>query len=177
MRHMLSDAAAAFYTTGQGLRGTPVMVIDRDDGSIIHATVRSNTGTRLWLDKKLSKQPDQYDLYVLGSIPFAMETGDFVFVDPRSEQGVHYVTFEFEYGNTGHFDVYAASEPGSQTSTAWRFIGTVPMKGRTFYRLPCQDQAAFGRTIRFLMISTIPGQEFRLSSMSLDFEEEGPFSG
>lgn len=177
MKHMLSDPGAAFYTTGQGLRGTPVMVVDKDDGSVIHATVRSNTSTRIWLDRCLPRQPDRYDLYLLGSIPFAIETGDFVFMDPRTMQGIYYVTFEFEYGNKGHFDVYAAADPGSQTNTAWRFIGSVPMKGRTYYRLPCQDQAAFGRTIRFMMISTVPGQEFRLSSMSLDFEEEGPFGG
>ena len=175
MKHFLADSSASFYTTGDGLKGVPVLVMDRDDGTLIHARVHHNTSTRLYLDTPLSRNPDRYDAYLLGSIPLAIESGDLTFGNPREYTSISYFTFEFERGSVGHLVLYLAADQESQTNTAWQFAGNVPLKGRTQYRLPITCAAGRGRVIRYLLMGTRPGQVTTITHLSIDFTQEGNF--
>lgn len=171
----LADADAAFDTANDGLRGVPVIVMDRDTGELISARVYSNTATNLTLDVPLSRDPDQYDAYVLGAIPMGVESKDLTFGAPQTRKSLHYVTFEFERGGKGSFDFYLASDQESQTTTAWQYEGTVPLKGRTDYRLPLDTLGSSGRIIRYQIVSITPGQLSVINHMTFDYEIERDF--
>jgi len=175
MKTKIADAGAAFHTTGDGLRGVPVIVMDRDTGEVISSRVYSNTATRLVLDTVLSRNPDRYDAYFLGAIPFSLESGDVTLGAPQEIKTISYVTFEFERGSLGALDFYMAADQESQTTTAWRYIGTVPLKGRTHYRMPVYDLSQRGRTFRWLLLGLRPGQKVILTHLTFDFETEANF--
>lgn len=176
MKTMIADSGAAFYTTGDALRGVPVIVMDRDNGTLVYSQVYSNTATRLNLVNDLGRYPDRYDAYFLGAIPFALESGDLTLGSPQEIKTISYVTFQFERGSSGSLDFYLAADQESQTETAWRYIGTVPLKGRTHYRMPVFNSAQRGRTFRWLLVGLRPGQVVRLTHLTFDFETEANFA-
>ena len=165
----LDDADASFYTTGDGLRGVPVMVMDRDTGALVSAVVYSNTGTRLKLDRALPRDPDRYDAYILGSIPMGIESGDLTFGKPTEVKHLQHMLFQFERGGSGQFYVDVAADQESQDTTAWQYVGAVPLKGRTYYRLPVSAKGATGRTIRYQIRAQFPGQLSILTEVTLEF--------
>jgi len=175
MKTLIADSGAAFYTTGDALCGVPVIVMDKDDGSLISSRVYSNTATGLKLDCPLSRAPDRYDAYFLGSIPFALESGDLTFGAPQEIKNIAYVTFEFERGSLGVLDFYLAADQESQTSTAWQYAGSVALKGRTTYRIPITCPAQRGRTFRWLLLGLRPGQKITLTHLTFEFGQEANF--
>ena len=171
----LKDSAASFYTTGVGLRGVPVLVMDRDDGKLLHARVYRNTADILHLDVELSRAPDQYDAYILGSNPFSIESGDLTFGAPRETKSLRYALFEYERGGKGHLAFYLASDQTSTTRTNWQRAGNVPLTGPGYCRLPLNVPAATGRAIRYLVMSTIPGQNCTLTHLGFEYEVDMNF--
>ena len=169
MKTFISDAAATFHTTGDGLRGVPVIVMDRDNGNLIAACVYSNTATDLTLDRALPRNPDRYDAYCLGAIPMAIASGDLTFGAPTQVKHLSHMLFQFERGGSGVLYVDVAADQESQTSTAWQYAGSVPLKGRTYYRLPIEVAGGTGRTIRYQIRAMYPGQLSILTEVTLEF--------
>jgi len=170
----IHDPSAAFTTASGGLRGVPVLLMDRDDGSLTWSRVYSNTATKLTLDTPISRNPDLHDAYMLGSIPMSIESGDLTFNKPRVKKSLRYFLAQFERGSTGHLDLYVASDQDSQTTTAWQYAGSMGLKGRTEYRLPVNVSGGTGRTIRYQILATQPGQLTCLTSFTLcvDYETD-----
>lgn len=170
----IHDPDAAFTTASGGLRGVPVLLMDRDDGSLTWSRVYSNTSTILTLDTPLSRTPDVGDAYMLGSIPLTIESGDLTFSKPRVIKSLRYFLAQFERGASGHLDFYVASDQDSQTTTAWQFVGSIPLLARTEFRLPVNVSGGTGRTIRYQILATQPGQITCLTSLTLivDFETD-----
>lgn len=177
MKNLLSDASAAFYTTGKGLRGVPVIVMDRDNGTLIWSRVHHNTGTQLWLDTPLSREPDQYDVYFLGCVPVSLESGDLTFGDPRAMKSLKYLTVEYERGSTGGAAFYLASDVGTQITaqTPWRRIGHISFRGTGKARLPINDRASYGRIFRYILHAMNPAQAFVITHLSFDYEVDDDF--
>ena len=175
MKTLLSDPSASFTTTGDGLRGVPVLVMDRDNGTLIHARVYSNTATRLKLDVPLSRNPDRYDAYILGAQSAAIESGDLTFGAPRERKSLRYCTLEYERGSKGTLALYLAADQTSQTRSAWSLAGYIPLTGMGYYRLPIHIAAGTGRVIRYLLISTNPGQPFTVTHFSFELDSEMNF--
>jgi len=176
-KRLLRDPSAAFYTTGDGLRGVPVMLMDRDTGALEYSRVYSNTATTLTLDTPLSRTPDNYDAYILGSIPIAIESGDLIMGNPRAVKNIFYFTFEFPAVSDGNVDLYFAADQSNQVEAAWSRVGGFSMKGRTYYRMAVGIAAGTGRVIRYLVMATLPGQETEFSHMSVNYEVRDSFSG
>jgi len=177
VKTLLSDPSATFYTTGDGLRGVPVLVMDRDSGELIHSRVYSNTAKRLTLDVPLPRNPDRYDAYVLGAHPFAIESGDLTFGHPRVKKSLRYATFEFEPHAKGSFAVYLAADQTDREQTAWQFAGYVPLGKSGFYRLSFFGvTAATGMAIRYCLLSTVPGQQIPITHVSFEFDMEANFA-
>ncbi len=65
----LTDAGAAFYTTGQGLAGMPIRIL-AGTGAGQERIVSSNTGTELTISPNWTVTPDATSVYAIG----AMET-------------------------------------------------------------------------------------------------------
>ena len=173
----ISDASATFYTTGDGLRGVPVLVMDKDDGTLQWARVHSNSGTRLKFDTPLTTAPLTNDAYYLGSIPMTVESGDLTFGSPNEIKSIHSFLFHFERGSRGILRLNVASDQASQTSTAWQRAGSVPMKGRTEYRLSMAGiSGATGRTIRYQLLGIEPGQIANITHMTIVVDEEANFA-
>ncbi|MCP4493375.1 MAG: hypothetical protein GY820_39625 [Gammaproteobacteria bacterium] len=168
------DHEASFSTTGDGLRGTPVMLMDKDDGSLTWSRVYSNTSTVLTLDTPLNRSPDDFDAYLLGSIPLSIVSGDLTFGAPAVKKTLRYILAQFERGASGHLDVYVASDQENQTTTAWQFVGSIPLTGRTEYRLPVNVSGGTGRIIRYQIIGTYPGQVTCITALVLKVDHETP---
>jgi len=175
MKNLLRDTEATFDTSGDGLRGVPVFLMDRDDGKLYHARVYSNTGTRLWLDTPLSKEPDKYDSYILGSIPWSIESLDLTIGNPRVKKHLNYLTVEYERGAKGYAAVYFAADQQSRENTAWRFIGNINFGGLGEARLPIDDSAGTGYVCRFIIMGTDPLQVAAVTHLSIDFSYTGDF--
>ena len=173
MKTMISDGNATFYTTGAGLRGVPVLIMDRDDGSILWARVHHNTATRLFLDIELSRYPDIYDSYILGSIPSTLESGDLTFGNPRVVKSVRYFNVHYERYFKGQLALDMAADQLSQTETEWTRIGYIPLTGSGFYRLAVSNAAATGRTIRYQLKGTGPGWQEAITHISINCEFRG----
>ena len=171
----LKDSAATFTTDSDGLRGVPVLVMDRDDGTLQSARVYRNTADILHLDVALSREPDQYDAYILGSNPFAIESADLTFGAPRELKSLRYMTVEYERGSKGYVAVYLAADQTSTTRTNWQRAGNIPLNGPGYYRLPLNVPAATGRAIRYLLMSTIPGQSITITHISFEYEADMNF--
>jgi hypothetical protein len=177
MKHLLRDADAAFYTTGKGLRGVPVIVMDRDTGELIWSRVHSNNAKYLYLDVPLSRDPDQYDAYLLGSVPVTLESGDLTFGDPRAMKSLKYLTVEYERNSTGSAAFFLATDTGPQVtaSTPWRRIGRISFTGTGKCRLPIINSASNGRTFRYIIHALDPSQAFVITHLSFDFEIDDDF--
>lgn len=175
MKELLADAGAAFYTTGDGLRGAPVLLIDRDTGELLSSRVYSNTATKLWLDVPMTREPDQYDLFVVGAIPLSIESGDLTFGNPRLEKFLKFVTVQYERGAKGQLAFYLLSDPTSQTKSNWQFEGMIPLQGKGWYRLNLKTKAAQGRVFRYLIVSTVPGQQATITHLSFTLDWGGDF--
>jgi len=174
---VLTDSSAAFYTTGSGLRGAPVLVMDRDTGELIHARVYSNTGTALTLDTVLSRTPDAGDAYVVGGIPMSIESGDLTFGNPRVVKSIQMVTFEFEPQPRGKLAFHIAADQEKTDSTAWQFGGYVPLTQRVgYYRLDLSGvgvKGATGRAIRYCISAHDPNRAACLTHLSFTFDVRG----
>jgi len=175
MKTLLSDPSASFYTTGSGLRGAPVIVMDKDTGVVTYARVYSNTATQLKLDVELPRNPDRFDSYVIGSIPVVIESGDLTFGSAREVKSIHYFTFQYERGGRGSIALYLASDQASETSTAWQLAGYAGLTGPGYYRMPVEIPAGTGRVIRYTILAMMPGQPFTLTNFSITMEREGNF--
>ncbi len=175
MKELLADSGAAFYTTGDGLRGAPVLLIDRDTGELLHSRVYSNTATSLWLDVPVTREPDQYDLFVVGSVPMTIESGDLTFGNPRVKKYLKFVTVEYERGAKGQLAFYLLSDPTSQTKSNWQFEGLIPLTGQGWYRLSLNSKAQSGRVLRYQLISTVPGQPVSITHLSFSGDYGGAF--
>lgn len=176
MKTLLSDPSATFYTTGAGLRGVPVLVMDRDDGTLISARVYSNTATQIRLDIPLSRSPDQYDAYVLGSVPTSIESGDLTFGAPQERKSISTAIFDYERRGKGKLAFYLAADPTSPTRTTWQFVGYVPLTGNGRYLLPTNVPAATGYTIRYCVMGTDPAALFALTHLAFEFTAERNFA-
>ena len=170
---MISDGQAAFITTGAGLRGVPVMIMDRDDGSLLWARVYRNDATHLYLDIELTRYPDQYDSYLLGSIPTVIESGDLTFGNPRVVKTLRYFNIYYERNFKGQLVLDLAADQLDQEDTEWTREGYIPLTGTGYYRMPIDSAAGTGRTIRYQLKSTDPGWEMAITHISIDFETRG----
>lgn len=177
MKSMLTDSSASFTTTGAGLRGCPVLVMDRDDGTLVSSRVYRNTATRLYLDAPLTREPDRYDAYWVGAIPMSLESGDLTFGMPRAVKSLEYATFEFERPANGLMVLYLSADSESETETDWQIAGYVPLKGRTYYRLPLNVAAATGRVIRYCLMTISPGWPVVLTHFSFEWSTADGFEG
>lgn len=70
----ITDAGAAFYTTGEGLGGIPVTLERAADGSLETQTIVSNTGTALTTTAFSGTAPTSGDTYHIGAIPASWKT-------------------------------------------------------------------------------------------------------
>ena len=175
MKTLLSDPSAAFYTTGNGLRGAPVIVMDKDTGEVIYARVYSNTATQLKLDVELPRDPDQYDSYVVGSIPVVIESGDLTFGTARDMKGIRYFTFQYERGGKGSIVLYLASDQTSEETSAWQLAGYAARTGPGYYRMPIEVLGSRFRTLRYTILAMMPGQPFTLTNFSIVMDTETNF--
>ena len=176
MRDMISDSGASFKTTGDGLRGCPVLIMDRDDGTIRHSRVYSNTATRIELDTNFGTSPDQFDAYWIGAVPLVIESGDLTFGNPRIVKSLHYVDVEFEPGSRGVLAFFLASDPPSTTETNWKRAGYIPLTARGWFRLPLSmSRDSSGRVIRYKIVGTAPGQPVNITHLGFKFDYAGDY--
>jgi hypothetical protein len=72
----LTDGAAAFYTTGEGLIGCTIWVKDATDGTTTQeAVITANTGTQITVAAWPTFTPAAGDTYAIGSIETKIKTG------------------------------------------------------------------------------------------------------
>lgn len=177
MSNTIRDDSASFDTTGDGLRGVPVILMDRDTGALEYSRVYSNTATILTLDTPLSRTPDAYDAYYLGAIPVAIESGDLSFGSPRAIKNLYEFTFQFPRNSNGNVDLYLAADQENQEEAAWIYVGGFSMAGRTYYRMDVQVSAGTGLWIRYLVMGMAPGTEMEFSNLSVNFEVRESYDG
>ncbi len=169
-KEFINDGGATFYTTGAGLRGVPVIVMDRDDGTIIDSRVHSNTGTKINLDVPLSRDPDQFDTYILAGNSYTIISGDLTFNVPRANKSIHHVTVEYERGAKGNAYFYLVADPDrhEDDDIPWSFISAISFTGRGFANFPVDDPAGTARVFRYQIISILP--QYSLAITHLTFE-------
>lgn len=173
----IEDQTASFNTTGDGLRGVPVLFMDRDTGALEFSRVYSNTGTVLTLDTPLSRNAVAYDAYVLGSIPFAVESGDLPFNNVRAIKNLHYFTLEFPKVTTGNIILYLAADQANQEEAEWSYAASEYLNGVTYLRLPLQEVPdGTGRVIRWVLMAMEPGVDIEISHVSITYDVQENFS-
>lgn len=170
-KEFLNDGGATFYTTGAGLRGVPVIVMDRSDGTIQHSRVHSNTAKKLNLDIPLDTNPAQYDTYILAGNTYSVISGDISFNVPRSKKSIHHVTVEYERGAKGNAYFYLVADPDrhEDENISWRFIHAVSFTGQGYERFPVDDLAGTARVFRWKLISILPQFSLAITHLTFDY--------
>jgi hypothetical protein len=174
-KEWLNDGGAAFYTSDAGLRGVPVIVMDRDDGTIQYSRVHNNTATKLYLDIPLGTNPDQFDTYILAGNPVALVTVDFHMGHPQVEKSIQYMTFEYERGNKRNAYVYLVADPQRMDDELipWQFVGALPFTGRGQYRMPVEVSNGTGRVFRMKVVAINPTEDLVITHVTFDYTLHG----
>jgi len=170
-KEWLNDGGAAFYTGDAGLRGVPVIVMDRDDGTIQYSRVHSNTAKKLKLDVPLDTNPDQYDTYILAGNPVSVVSVDTHFGYPRTEKSIHHVTVEYERGISRNAYFYLVADPGrmDDENLDWTFVAAVSFTGKGYARFPVEVADGTGRVFRFKVVAINPTSDLVITHMTFEF--------
>jgi len=170
-KEWLNDGSAAFYTTGAGNRGVPVIVMDRDDGTMQYSRVHSNTATKLDLDVPLDTNPDQYDTYILAGNPISIVSADMHFGHPRTLKSIHHVTVEYERGTARNAYFYLVADPSKMDDEDidWTYVAAVPFTGKGYARFPVDVPDGTGRVFRYKMVAINPTHGIVLTHISFEY--------
>lgn len=149
--------AAAYPTSGSGLKGVPVVKVDAT-GVVEFAKVATNTGTTLVLCSPFTTAPAVGDKIIPGGIAFDIQSGRFDFQRPDILKKLVWVTAAFQTSTAGRLFVAAGIDNSDPTvlGTAYADLTNTDGEYLAWFRRGKFRRCAF----RFLDV--VPGHELNL---------------
>ncbi len=110
---VLTDSTASFTTTGDALKGIPVLVLYADGTTVAYGKIASNTGTALTLAEDLATAPAVGDQIVIGGIAWQVKTGFSTLGEEYRRKFVRTLTIRHAPTTRGEYHLSFAVDGGS----------------------------------------------------------------